>query len=359
MQEKQMKGSSNERLEYLGDAVVQLAISEYVYKRIANDSDLYRWSDLIQYLVSNKHIHQVAHKMDLDQYLLYSKIRQQIVKAKILSDAFEALVGAILLDQGYDSASQFVTKHLIPDDFEQLLQKYVNTDHAAADYSYQINATELVYQFKNRSLLDTVFTLQSDHVVKYVGISVLRFIAVEHVFSCFPQAKEGQMSLSVHAIINHEDVCVRNAIRDLKLESIKDSNQDVIVCFHSLIGAIYIDSNFTFNTFRVESDSVVRHDLADRLIHRFLLNTFDNTPSLSPLNIEKPLKTILQHLCQVIYGIIPVYDQIQDENNGWRVAVRVGDQIIAEAIGSDHVKRVTDEAVRTAITICEEKRSHK
>ncbi|MFA6909304.1 MAG: ribonuclease III [Patescibacteria group bacterium] len=106
----------NERLEFLGDAVLELIVTEYLYQTYPNpEGELTNWRAS---LVNAKMLAELARVFDLDHYLFLSKGEQKDKKSKarafILADAFEALIGAIYLDQGWEGSKDFVVKHLIP-----------------------------------------------------------------------------------------------------------------------------------------------------------------------------------------------------------------------------------------------------
>ena len=113
---KNWKLPHNERLEFLGDAVLELVVTKYLFEKFKNLEE----GELTKYrsaLVSASTLAKVAHKLKLDEFILLSKgERQNNLKAKneILGNTFEALVGAIYLDGGYSNAKKFIIKNLIP-----------------------------------------------------------------------------------------------------------------------------------------------------------------------------------------------------------------------------------------------------
>lgn len=99
-------GESNERLEFLGDAVLELVVSEALYadpERLSEGE----MTDLRQKLVSKSALLRVAEKLDLRQYLLVSGGKDN-VGAKTVSSLAETVTAAIYLDGGYESAKKFV-----------------------------------------------------------------------------------------------------------------------------------------------------------------------------------------------------------------------------------------------------------
>jgi len=105
---------SNERLEFLGDAVLELIVTEHLYKNYTEpEGILTAWRSA---LVRGKMLSRLAKKLDLPNYLFLSKGEAKSGgrnKEIILANTFEALIGAIYLDQGYKTAQEFVNYHLI------------------------------------------------------------------------------------------------------------------------------------------------------------------------------------------------------------------------------------------------------
>jgi len=105
----------NERLEFLGDAVLELVVTEYLYQNYPEKSEgeLTNWRAA---LVNAKELAIVARNLDFNDYLLLSKGEaKEIGKARqyILANTFEALIGAIYLDQGYQACQDFIKRNLI------------------------------------------------------------------------------------------------------------------------------------------------------------------------------------------------------------------------------------------------------
>ncbi len=108
---------NNERLEFLGDAVLELASSEFLYKEYNNkpEGELTR---LRASLVCEPTLAGVAREIKLNDYLLLGhgeEITGGRFRDSIVSDAFEALIGAIYLDGGFANAKEFVLKFVLND----------------------------------------------------------------------------------------------------------------------------------------------------------------------------------------------------------------------------------------------------
>lgn len=105
----------NERLEFLGDAVLELIVTEYLFNNYLNpEGELTNWRAA---LVNAKMCAQVADEIGLEPYLFLShgEAKDANTKAReyILANALEAVIGAIYVDHGGDMAKQFVTRWII------------------------------------------------------------------------------------------------------------------------------------------------------------------------------------------------------------------------------------------------------
>jgi len=105
----------NERLEFLGDAVLELVITEMLYRNYPEKSEgeLTNWRAS---LVNAKVLGELARDLDFNDFLLLSRGEEkELGKARfyILANVFEALVGALYLDQGYGACQKFIKKHLM------------------------------------------------------------------------------------------------------------------------------------------------------------------------------------------------------------------------------------------------------
>ena len=113
----------NERLEFLGDAVLELIVTEYLYKTFDKpEGELTNWRSA---LVRGEMLSQLAQQIGMGDYLLLSRGEQKSqgkARQLILANAFEALIGAIYLDAGYEAAVRFITTHVISQ-LERILEE--------------------------------------------------------------------------------------------------------------------------------------------------------------------------------------------------------------------------------------------
>jgi ribonuclease-3 len=105
----------NERLEFLGDAVLELVVTDFLYKKFPKKQE----GDLTAYrsaLVNTNSLSRVAQNLKLNDHILLSKGESKDTgraRAIILADAVEAVIGAVYLDQGYETAESFIARHIL------------------------------------------------------------------------------------------------------------------------------------------------------------------------------------------------------------------------------------------------------
>ena len=105
----------NERLEFLGDAVLELAVTKYLYHNFKNpEGELTSWRAA---LVNSKMLSRIAHEFEMNDFLLLSRGEAKDegrAREYILANAMEAVFGAIYLDQGFAAAEKFVKRSIAP-----------------------------------------------------------------------------------------------------------------------------------------------------------------------------------------------------------------------------------------------------
>lgn len=116
LNEAKEKIDSNERLEFLGDSILSFVISDYLFNeyKTFNEGTL---TNLRSLLVNKKSLAAVARELDFGKFLKLSKGEEESKgreSQSLLSDAYEAFVGAVFLDQGITQARSFIYKTLVP-----------------------------------------------------------------------------------------------------------------------------------------------------------------------------------------------------------------------------------------------------
>ena len=113
--EQKSEKEHNERLEFLGDAVLELVVTEYLYKSYPKkqEGELTNWRSA---LVKGNHLSQVAQELGLGRYLHLSRGEEHSggrEKPHILANVMEALIGAIFLDRGYRISHKFIHEFIL------------------------------------------------------------------------------------------------------------------------------------------------------------------------------------------------------------------------------------------------------
>lgn len=137
----------NQRLEFLGDAVLELAVSDFLYKNYP-DYPEGTLTKIRAGIVCEPSLASVAREMDLGRYLLMGKGEERSggrQRPSILADAMEALIGAIYLDQGLQKAYDFIVKKL-----DRVIRQVVMSGGLNTDYKTQLQ--ELVQKNSENTL---------------------------------------------------------------------------------------------------------------------------------------------------------------------------------------------------------------
>ncbi len=140
--EHQDQNDNNERLEFLGDSILGLVVSDYLFLSFPDkvEGDLAR---IKSFVVSEESLSELALDLEIDQYLLMGKGEENSggrLKKAILADTMEAVFGAYYLDNGYKEASRFILSLLVPQidkvldnkhkrDFKTLLQEFCQKNY--------------------------------------------------------------------------------------------------------------------------------------------------------------------------------------------------------------------------------------
>ncbi|HEY3294293.1 MAG TPA: ribonuclease III [bacterium] len=148
------RSKSNERLEFLGDAVLDFIIAEYFYTLFPSlaEGELTKLRSVI---ASGSVLVRAAQKIDLGQFILLSPNEERTGgrdRASILEDAFEAIIGAIYLDGGHGAAVDFVETHLLGNWKEVVHQKeFVNYKSLILEHVQSRQWSAPVYALREES----------------------------------------------------------------------------------------------------------------------------------------------------------------------------------------------------------------
>lgn len=136
---------SYERLEYLGDAVLELIMSEYLY--LKNTDGEGKMTKLRAHYVCENALYEYSLHLGLNQHILLGKGESDNggnLRKAIVADIFESFIGALFLDKGIGVVKDFIYKYVIPiienkeidffDDYKSVLQELVQTDKRSLEY---------------------------------------------------------------------------------------------------------------------------------------------------------------------------------------------------------------------------------
>ena len=140
---------SNERLEFLGDAVLDAVIAEYLFHRFPNEDEGYL-TKIKSKVVSRKTLSDIGQQMELRQVLRYNNQRS-INLATIEGNAFEAIMGAIYLDGGYGAVKKSIENHIF--------RKYVDLNRVLEE---EIDFKSKLFIWTQKKRLKLEFTVLNE-----------------------------------------------------------------------------------------------------------------------------------------------------------------------------------------------------
>ena len=109
---KEGADENNERLEYLGDAVLSTIVADYLFKRYPYKGEGFL-TEMRSKMVNRQKMNEVALKMGIKKITNYNKFDNALKASQIFGNTLEALVGAIYLDKGYLKTKTWVLKHMV------------------------------------------------------------------------------------------------------------------------------------------------------------------------------------------------------------------------------------------------------
>nr|WJN65753.1 Drosha transcript 2068 [Hypothenemus hampei] len=270
----------NERLEFLGDAVVEFLSSIHLFFSFPELEE----GGLATYraaIVQNQHLAILARVLKLDQFMLYahgSDLCHDLELKHAMANCFEALMGALFLDGGIDVADRVFSKTLFQN-HPQLLQVWVNLPphplqeqeptgdrHWIQKFEILKKLTEfeksiniefnhirlLARAFTDRSVGYTNLTMGSNQRLEFLGDTVLQLIASEYLYRYFPEHHEGHLSLLRSSLVNNRTqavVCDDLGMSQYALYSNPKpelKTKDRADLLEAFIGALYVDQGMEY-----------------------------------------------------------------------------------------------------------------
>jgi len=366
----------NERLEFLGDAVVEFVSSIHLFNMFP-DIEEGGLATFRAAIVQNQHLAVLAKTLKLDDYMLYahgSDLCHDSELKHAMANCFEALMGALFLDGGIDVADRVFGKTFYRDSPEYLdiwvnypkhplqqqepegdrkwikklplLQKLTNFENSIGIKFTHIRL--LARAFTDRSVGFTNLTLGSNQRLEFLGDTVLQLIASDYLYKYFPEHHEGHLSLLRSSLVNNRTqsvVCddlgmVSYALyANPKAELKTKDRADLLEAF---LGALYIDKGLK------HCQAFCNVCFFPRL-HDFILKQDWNDP-----------KSKLQQCCLTLRSVdggepdIPVYKVIEcmGPTNGrkYTVAVYFKSVRLSQATGHS-IQRAEMNAANSALEV--------
>lgn len=146
------KNENNERLEYLGDAILGAIIGDFLFKKYPYQPEGYL-TEMRSKIVNRQRLNDIAIKMGLRRLTLYNKNNNYLKISSIFGNTLEALVGAIYLDQGFERTKKFV--------FKRLILPYIDLE---ALENEEINHKNKIYGWANKFSHQLEFELLDEHL---------------------------------------------------------------------------------------------------------------------------------------------------------------------------------------------------
>jgi ribonuclease-3 len=109
---KETADENNERLEFLGDAVLSAIVADYLFKRYPYKGEGFL-TEMRSKMVNRQQLNDIALKMGLRKLTFYNKFDNALKGSQIFGNTLEALIGAVYLDKGYDKTKTWILKQII------------------------------------------------------------------------------------------------------------------------------------------------------------------------------------------------------------------------------------------------------
>jgi ribonuclease III len=136
---KEGSDQNNERLEYLGDAILSAIIADFLFKKYPYKEEGFL-TEMRSKMVNRNQLNDIAIKMGMKKISYFNKFDSSLKMSQIFGNTLEAVVGAIYLDKGYDKTSQWV--------IERLIQPYLFMDDLE---NLEINHKNKLYGWANKN----------------------------------------------------------------------------------------------------------------------------------------------------------------------------------------------------------------
>lgn len=174
---KESADENNERLEYLGDAILSAIVANYLFKKYPYKGEGFL-TEMRSKMVNRQQLNDLAIKIGLKKLALYNKVDGSLKGSQIFGNTLEALIGAFYLDKGYLKTQKWVTRqmiipHLYVDDLEQIDINLKNKLIGWASKNGKVLDFETVEEKleNNRRVFSIAVVLDGDHLAMGRGFN--------------------------------------------------------------------------------------------------------------------------------------------------------------------------------------------
>uniref|UniRef100_A0A669EWZ9 Ribonuclease 3 n=1 Tax=Oreochromis niloticus TaxID=8128 RepID=A0A669EWZ9_ORENI len=269
----------NERLEFLGDAVVEFLTSVHLYYLFPSLEEgglaTYRTA-----IVQNQHLAMLAKKLELDRFMLYAHgpdLCRESDLRHAMANCFEALMGAVYLEGGLEEARQLFGRLLFNSEQTSFVAIFVLFQVQEPQTDRQLIETSPVLQkltqfeesigvlFTHVRLLARAFTLRTvgfNHLtlghnqrMEFLGDSIMQLVATEYLFIHFPDHHEGHLTLLRSSLVNNRTqakVAEELGMQEFAITNDKTKRpvalrtKTLADLLESFIAALYIDKDLEY-----------------------------------------------------------------------------------------------------------------
>ena len=189
------QSSNNERLEFLGDAVLGAVVAEYLFKLFPNKDEGFL-TQLRSKIVNGNSLRNLALKLGVDTYLKTDLSNTEKTKSSAYGDAFESLIGAIYLDKGFIVCKKFILEKILKYHIDMDELQSVDTDYKSQlQIHAQKNKLNLEYRLikEGHKGKDRIYTVQ-------VFINDTPYVVFEHYSKKIAEQKAAQLTLEEFGI---------------------------------------------------------------------------------------------------------------------------------------------------------------
>lgn len=201
--------ANNERLEFLGDAVLEAVVSDFLFIEYPEDTEGYL-TQMRSRIVSRTSLDAISSDMGLDRYIIANMSNASIHK-HLFGNTLEAMIGAIYLDKGYDFTNRFV--------INDILRKYVNLgDVTQTETDFKSRLIEWCQKSKRSIHFKTVNAEDStSHSPKFMSKIIIDGIELGHGSGSSKKEAEQKGAWAVAQILGNDD------LGDYFLDTVDDS----------------------------------------------------------------------------------------------------------------------------------------